>query len=176
MFFVVIAFIAIVLLILYVLGKIITVSYTIEQSAFIEVSPSLLWTIIINHNSEKDWRNNLIEAVKLSPIDGKPVWKEIRRNNETMILQTVQSDATTFTLERQIMDNKKYGGGYRLEIKEEDGASRLYMKHSNEVYSPISRILYTLIPGMKQSFVKQYLADVTHRALHVREERDGILE
>lgn len=176
MFFVVLAFIIIVLLILYVIGRLITVSYTVERSEFIEVPPSLLWTIIINHSSEKDWRNNLVESVKVTPVDGKPVWKEVRRNNETFLFQTVESDASTFTLERKIIDNQKFEGGYRLQINEEEGASRLHMKHSNEVYRPISKMLYTLFPTLKQSFVKQYLADVKHRALHIREERDGILE
>lgn len=176
MFFIVLAFVFIVFLILYVIGKIITVSYSVEQSEYIEVPPSLLWTIMINHRSEKDWRNNLLESVKVDAIDGKPVWKEVRRNNESFLMQTVRSDASTFTLERRIVDHKKFGGGYRLEITEEDGASRLHMKHSNEVYRPISKMLYTLFPKLKYSFVKQYLADVKHRALHVREERDGILE
>lgn len=174
MFFIVIGVIILALILLYIIGKLIKVAYTIERSEWIDIQPSTLWSIIVNHSSEKDWRNNVMETVRMKPIDGKPVWKEIRRSNDTFLLQTTESNAAAFILERQIIDNKKFGGTYRFEIKEEDGGSRLYVKQASEIYAPFSKIMYVIIPSFKSAFARQYLFDIKQRALHVRVERDGL--
>lgn len=163
-------------LILYVIARFIKYSFSYEQSIHIEVPPSMLWPIMINHAKEKDWRNNVLEVVKMPNIDGKAVWKEIHRNKEVFMLQTLLSDTSQFTLERKIINHKKYGGTYYFQITEDEGGSRLTIKHEGEVYNAHAKLRHILFPRTKTNFVRQYLSDVKQRAIHVREERDGLLE
>lgn len=177
MLFIILLAIFIIWLILYIIGKFIKYSFVYEQSTLIEVPPNMLWPIMINHRREKDWRNNILEVVKMPNIDGLPVWKEIHRNKkEEFLLQTVVSDGTKFILERKLIDHNKYGGTTRYEVNEDELGSKLTLKHHGEVYTSHAKLKHILLPGTKKVFVQQYLSDVKQRAIHVREERDDQLE
>lgn len=172
----IIAFALCIWLALFIIGKLKPLTYTYERSAYIEAPPSMLWSIIVNHRNEKDWRSNLFEVAKQQNENGMAVWKEIRRNNDVVLLKTTRSDAANNILEREIINNKNYGGTFRYEISEDGEGSQLKIKHYSEVYKGTLKIKHLLLPSLKKQFVTIYLSDVKQRALFLREERDGLLE
>lgn len=76
-----------------ILGKMLPAAYKVERSQYIDAPPSMLWSIIVNHLKEKDWRNDLLEVVKLGNQGEKPVWKEVRRDKKSFNLKTTLSEA-----------------------------------------------------------------------------------
>jgi hypothetical protein len=152
-----------------IIGRMLPVTYTAERSEYIEATPSTLWSIIVNHQKEEDWRNNLIQVTKLPNQEGKPLWKEVRRGKKSYTLKTILSDGPQ-KLVREIVDNKKIGGQYSYVIEPEDEGSRLTIKHIHKIYTSSKRVQHSLFSSSNYAYINQYLSDVKQRALHLREE------
>lgn len=154
--------------VLYVVGMMLPRAYQAKRSDHIDATPSQVWSIMINHLQEKDWRNDLAEVEKLPSRQGRPVWKEIRRDRKPVVLQTVESEAAKL-LVREIIENKEIGGTYRFELEPAETGCRLTVTHHALVFKPFAR-LKTFLFAKRTEFVDRYLNDLKQRVLHLKDE------
>jgi hypothetical protein len=157
-------------LILMMIGRMLPKTYVVERSELIEAPISQVWTLIVNHAKEKDWRSNLAEVEKApSQEDHKPIWKELQRDRRTsLLLKTIVSEAP-YRLVREIVNNKDIGGQYQYELVPLDETCRLKLKQEITIYKPFKRFAFNL-SSSKHAFVDQYMADLKQRILHLKEE------
>ena len=160
--------ILVIFVLIQVVGRLLPASFRAQSSETIDASPGKLWTILVNHAQEKDWRSDLIAIDKVSGAGSQQVWREIRRGGLTLQLKTVESDAP-HRLVREIVNSKELGGRITCEIEPvREESSRLTVTEEIEVKKPWRRIKMQLLSS-KSAHVEQFVHDVKQRAIHLKE-------
>lgn len=157
-------------LVIFLTGHLLPKSYQAELSAVIPTSPGALWAILINHAREKEWRHDLQEIERKDNMDGKPVWKEIRRDRTTMTLKTVESEPQK-RLVREIVDNDVYSGRHIYEIfpEPDDNRCRLVIRHEVGIHKPFARFKFYVFSS-KTAYLHRLMADIQQRVIALKEE------
>jgi hypothetical protein len=161
--------IAALFLLVQLIGRLLPEQYRVQHGDIIDAVPGTVWTILVNHTREKDWRSDLIEIDRVTGKGPQPVWREKRRDGTILMLKTTESDPPQ-KLVREIIEHKDYGGKITYEIQSvpDRPVSRLTVTEEMTVRRPWRRVKVHLLSS-KSARVKQFVHDVKQRALHLKE-------
>jgi hypothetical protein len=161
--------VAVLFLLVQIVGRLLPARYRVQHSDIVDAVPGTVWTILVNHAQEKDWRSDLIEVDRVTGMGPQPVWKEKRRDGTTLLFKTIVSDPPQ-KLVREVIEHKEFTGTvtYELGAVPERAATRLTVTEDMTVRRPWRRVKLHLLSA-KSARVRQFVHDVKQRALHLKE-------
>lgn len=154
--------------VLYFIGLKLPESYTQQHSDIVDAPPHVIWSIMINHAKEKDWRSDLFDVERIMTKDGKMQWKEVRRDRTTSTLVTLESDAP-HRLVREVVGQHNVGRKRTVEITSVQAYSRVTVTNELVLKKSFSKLGY-FVSSSKNNFVQGYVNDLKQRVLHLKEE------
>lgn len=151
-----------------IIGRMLPSNYTEQRHDKIEATPSKLWSIIINHAQEKDWRSDVKSIDRLSTGSDGALWQETGSNGKMTTWKTLEAEAPK-KLVREMIDSKDFGGRITYSIRPLDEEhSELNIEQILEVKKPWQRIKRFFLSN-KAEFIERYIHDVKHRAVYLKE-------
>ena len=100
-----------------------------------------VWELISDFEKAPSWRTELTGIERLADQDGKPVWKEIRRDGWGMALKVEEQAALTRQVTRIADPKAPFGGTWTFEIAREGSVTRVRITEEGEVYNPAFRFM-----------------------------------
>jgi len=100
-----------------------------------------VWELISDFEKAPSWRTDLAGIERLADQDGKPVWKEIRRDGWGTALKVEEQAAPTRQVTRIADPKAPFGGTWTFEIAREGSVTRVRITEDGEVYNPAFRFM-----------------------------------
>ncbi len=126
------------------LGSLLPVEHTVEQSARFQQSPQQVWEVIAGPPT---WRPDVEKYEELPPQDGHRRWREYGSEGQKMTYEVIESDPPQKLVTRIADPHLPFGGTWTYVIMPTASGSTLTIVENGEVYNPIFRFLSRYIMG-----------------------------
>lgn len=124
-----------------VIGVFLPKGHRATLSLVANASPEQVYGLISDFAKMGEWRPELTGVERMPDQDGKPVWKEIRRDGWGLPLCVEESSPPTRQVTRIADPRAPFGGTWTFEITREGNATRLRITEDGEVYNPAFRFM-----------------------------------
>jgi uncharacterized protein YndB with AHSA1/START domain len=143
--FIGIAVVAVALLIV-AIGVMLPRDHTATRTADTSVPPDQVWAVITDVAAYPKWRPDVKRVESLAPVDGRPSWREIRRN-DSILYETVESSPPTRVVTRIADPTLPFGGEWSIDLAPLPAGTRVTITERGQIHNIIYRVLSHFVLG-----------------------------
>jgi hypothetical protein len=156
-----------VVLTIYVVGRLLSQSHQVSRSALYRVPPERLFELI---DGPQDWREDVTRSETFTDASGRRFVRETTRDGDTIDYELQQRKPPTDLVRRIATDNLPYSGSWTILLVREGDATRVRITENGEVHNPIFRFVSRFIIGQHRT-IDNYLralARKTNQELNIQ--------
>jgi len=143
--FIGIAVVAVALLII-AIGLMLPRNHIATRTADTSVPPDQVWAVITDVASYPKWRPDVKRVESLPPVDGRPSWREIRRN-DSIQYETVESSPPTRVVTRIADPTLPFGGEWSIDLAPLPTGTRVTITERGQIHNILYRVLSHFVLG-----------------------------
>ncbi|MEO0552200.1 MAG: polyketide cyclase [Bacteroidota bacterium] len=155
---IIIGVLALLVLIVFLVGKLLPVKHTAFQEKQFTTDISSLWSALRNFEDYPKWRSTL----KTLTVINEKQWQETDSRGDIITFGIIEEISEAKMAVKILSDDLPFGGTWVYELTEGNGAVTLKITENGEVYSPIYRFIgYFFLD--QSATIKQYMIDLELR-------------
>ncbi|MGD0295879.1 MAG: SRPBCC family protein [Bryobacteraceae bacterium] len=142
-----------------IVGAMLPKNHLASRSSHFKQPPQAIWDVI---TGPPDWRPDIRSSEKLAPRDGRRSWKEIDKNGQAILYESVEETPPRRLVTRIADPKLPFGGTWTQEIVQDASGCQLTITEAGEIYNPIFRFMARFVFGYSGT-IEAYL-----KALHAK--------
>ena len=142
-----------------VIGAMLPKNHLASRTSHFRQPPQAIWDVI---TGPPDWRPDIRSSEKLGPRDGHRAWKEIDKNGQAIVYESVEETPPRRLVTRIADPKLPFGGMWTHEIVQDSSGCQLTITEAGEIYNPIFRFMARFVFGHNGT-IDTYL-----KALHAK--------
>jgi hypothetical protein len=149
------------ILVVLVVGALTPVEHHVSRTLVTKQQPQAIWDAINDHANEPKWRTDIERVESLGDRNGKPVWKEIYKDGNTLELATTESKPPT-RMVREIAEQGPFSGRWEIDITPTPQGSNVTVTEIGRIPNPVFRFVSKYIMGQTTQMEK-YLTNLAKK-------------
>jgi uncharacterized protein YndB with AHSA1/START domain len=133
-------------LLIIAIGLMLPRDHTATRTADTSVPPDTVWAVITDVASYPRWRPDVKRVEILPPVDGRPSWREIRRN-DSIPYETVASVPPTRFVTRIADPTLPFGGEWSIELAPIPTGARVTITERGQIHNLLYRVVSHFVLG-----------------------------
>ena len=142
-----------------VIGAMLPKNHLASRTSHFRQPPQAIWDVV---TGPPDWRPDIRSSEKLGPRDGHRAWKEIDKNGQAIVYESVEETPPRRLVTRIADPKLPFGGMWTQEIVQGSSGCQLTITEAGEIYNPIFRFMARFVFGYNGT-IDTYL-----KALHAK--------
>ena len=142
-----------------VIGAMLPKNHLASRTSHFRQPPQAIWDVI---TGPPDWRPDIRSSEKLGPRDGRRAWREIDKNGQAIVYESVEETPPRRLVTRIADPKLPFGGMWTQEIVQDASGCQLTITEAGEIYNPIFRFMARFVFGYSGT-IDTYL-----KALHAK--------
>ena len=142
-----------------VIGAMLPKNHLASRTSHFRQPPQAIWDVI---TGPPDWRPDIRSSEKLEPRAGHRAWKEIDKNGQAIVYESVEETPPRRLVTRIADPKLPFGGTWTQEIVQAAGGCQLTITEAGEIHNPIFRFMARFVFGYSGT-IDTYL-----KALHAK--------
>ena len=142
-----------------VIGAMLPKNHLASRTSHFRQPPQAIWDVV---TGPPDWRPDIRSSEKLGPRDGRRAWREIDKNGQAIVYESVEETPPRRLVTRIADPKLPFGGMWTQEIVQGSSGCQLTITEAGEIYNPIFRFMARFVFGYSGT-IDAYL-----KALHAK--------